>query len=66
MPNHGKVKNNQDNREHCLVYVQQPFEANDQRHIQIVDTIQLALKEKEIIVSLNKIMNFVFLPSPVG
>jgi hypothetical protein len=40
MMNHEIMKNNQDNKEHYLIYVQQPFEANDQQHIQIVDTKQ--------------------------
>jgi hypothetical protein len=41
---HEKAKNNRDNKEHYLIYVQPLFEANDQQHIRIVDTKQLVLK----------------------
>jgi hypothetical protein len=40
MMNHEKVKNNLDNKGHFLIYVPQLFVANDQQHIQIVDTKQ--------------------------
>ena len=40
MMNHGKEKNIRDNKEHYRVYVQQLSVANDQQHIQIVDTKQ--------------------------